>query len=81
MNLAPPLVQASAYQFILDRCLGEYMVPDGYSVIGAGNRLEDRAIIRELRIAHKSQNIFIDPIQRICDYSLMAQMSSRWLHL
>lgn len=44
LNLAPPLVQASAYQFILDRSLGEYVVPEGYSVIAAGNRLEDRAI-------------------------------------
>ena len=43
MNLAPPLVQASAYQFILDRKLGEYRMPDGYGVLAAGNRLEDRA--------------------------------------
>lgn len=48
LNLAPPLVQASAYQFILDRSLGEYVVPEGYSVIAAGNRLEDRASLLEL---------------------------------
>lgn len=48
LNLAPPLVQASAYQFILDRQLGEYVVPEGYSVIGAGNRLEDRANVFEM---------------------------------
>ena len=43
MNLAPPLVQASAYQLILDRRLGTYVVPEGYMMIAAGNRLEDRA--------------------------------------
>jgi len=48
MNLAPNLVQASAYQFILDRRLGEYIVPDGFSVIAAGNRLEDRANVFEM---------------------------------
>ena len=45
LNLAPPLVQASAYQLILDRRLGTYCVPDGFLVIAAGNRLEDRAIM------------------------------------
>ena len=48
MNLAPPLVQASAYQMILDRRLGTYIVPDGYMLVGAGNRLEDRANVFEM---------------------------------
>jgi hypothetical protein len=48
LNLAPPLVQASAYQFILDRSLGEYVVPEGYSVVAAGNRLEDRASVFDM---------------------------------
>jgi len=48
LNLSPPLVQASAYQFILDRKLGEYVVPEGYSVVAAGNRLEDRANVFEM---------------------------------
>jgi len=47
-NLAPPLVQSSAYQLILDRRLGSYKVPDGWAIVAAGNRLEDRAHIFEL---------------------------------
>lgn len=43
LNLAPPLVQSNAYQLILDRKLGDYEVPDGYLVIGAGNTAEDFA--------------------------------------
>jgi len=43
LNLAPPLVQASAYQLILDRRLGSYKLPEGWIVIAAGNKLEDRA--------------------------------------
>lgn len=38
INLAPPLVQSSAYQLILDRKLGDYVVPAGWSIIAAGNR-------------------------------------------
>jgi len=37
-NLAPPLVQYSMYELINDRCLGDYKLPEGWSVIGAGNR-------------------------------------------
>jgi hypothetical protein len=43
LNAAPPLVQAACYQLILDRCIGEYRLPDGWSIIAAGNRETDRA--------------------------------------
>ena len=41
---APPSVSAAAYQLILDRRLGEYMVPDGWAIIAAGNRQGDRGV-------------------------------------
>jgi hypothetical protein len=40
---APPLVQAACLQVTLDRKLGEYELPDGWTVVAAGNRAEDRA--------------------------------------
>ncbi len=40
---APPLVQAACLQLVLDRKLGEYTLPDGWNVIAASNRVEDRA--------------------------------------
>jgi len=55
MNLAPPLVQASAYQMILDRRLGTYLVPEGFMMIGAGNRLEDRANVFEMAAPLKNR--------------------------
>jgi len=48
LNLAPNLTQASSYQLILRRCLGEYQVPEGYGVIAAGNRLEDKAHVFDM---------------------------------
>lgn len=48
INLAPPLVQSSAYQLILDRRLGDYILPDGWVVVAAGNRAEDKAYTFEL---------------------------------
>ncbi|WP_020471423.1 AAA family ATPase, partial [Zavarzinella formosa] len=40
---APPLVQAACLQLTLDRRLGEYALPEGWGVIAASNRAEDRA--------------------------------------
>ncbi|MCK5294173.1 MAG: hypothetical protein KAJ49_05930 [Arcobacteraceae bacterium] len=48
LNLAPPSIQASAYQLILDRRLGDYKLPDGWVIISAGNTAEDRANIFDL---------------------------------
>jgi hypothetical protein len=40
---AAPLVQAACLQLTLDRKIGEYELPEGWSVIAASNRAEDRA--------------------------------------
>jgi len=45
INTAPPAVQASAYQLILDRRVGEYLLPEGWSIIAAGNRENDRGVV------------------------------------
>ncbi len=42
LNAAPAMVQASCYQLVLDRKLGEYTLPDGWAIIAAGNRDSDR---------------------------------------
>ena len=44
LNAAPAMVQASCYQLVLDRKLGEYTLPDGWAIIAAGNRDSDRAV-------------------------------------
>lgn len=45
---APTSVQASAYQLTHDRRLGEYVLPDGWTVMGAGNRQSDRAVANRM---------------------------------
>ena len=44
LNAAPPSVQASAYQLILDRQVGEYRLPQGWAIVAAGNREGDRGV-------------------------------------
>jgi len=45
INSAPPSVQASAYQLILDRKIGDYSLPKGWSIVAAGNRENDRGVV------------------------------------
>jgi hypothetical protein len=40
---APPSVQAACLQLTLDRRLGDYILPPEWAIIGATNRMEDRA--------------------------------------
>lgn len=40
---APTLVQSACLQLVLDRRIGDYKLPDGWIVVAASNRAEDRA--------------------------------------
>ena len=44
MNAAPASVQAAAYQLILNRRIGKYVLPDNVVVIAAGNRESDKGV-------------------------------------
>ena len=48
INMAPPVMQGIAHQLVLDRRVGSYVVPEGWYIIAAGNRLEDRAAVFEM---------------------------------
>lgn len=48
INSAPQGVTAAAYQLILDRRLGDYVLPDGWNIVAAGNRVSDRAIVNQM---------------------------------
>jgi MoxR-like ATPase len=44
ISAAPPSVQAAAYQLILDRRIGEHLLPDNVIIIAAGNRIQDGGV-------------------------------------
>lgn len=44
MNSAAPTVQAAAYQLILNRRVGKYVLPDNVVMIAAGNRESDKGV-------------------------------------
>jgi hypothetical protein len=44
LNSAPASVQAAAYQLVLNRRSGKYVLPDNVAIVAAGNRESDRGV-------------------------------------
>lgn len=66
LNAAPPAVQASAYQLILDRRVGEYQLPEGWAIVAAGNRESDRGVVYRMpsplanRFVHLDMDVHVE---------------------
>ncbi len=60
LNAAPPLVQAACYQLVLDRRIGEYELPPGWTVIAAGNREQDRAVAHRMPSALSNRFVHLE---------------------
>jgi hypothetical protein len=63
LNSAVPDVQKAFYSLILDRRLGDYEMPEGSRVVGAGNRVEDRALVRPMAtaLANRMVHVALEP--------------------
>lgn len=44
MSAAPPSVQAATYQIILNRRIGNYVMPKNAVIVAAGNRVKDKGV-------------------------------------
>jgi hypothetical protein len=60
LTSAPPLNQASAYQLTLDRRIGEWVVPEKFYVMAAGNNLTDRAVVYPMSTALRNRFTHIE---------------------
>ena len=69
MNSAPQSVQAAAYQLVLNRKIGEYNLPDGWSVMAAGNRASDRSVVHAMPAALANRFVHLDFDINVDDWS------------
>ena len=53
-------VQKAFYSLINDRRLGEYRLPDGSVVVGAGNRAQDQAIVKPMSSALMNRMLHVE---------------------
>lgn len=68
INSAAQATQAAAYQLILDRKLGAYVLPKEWSIISAGNRDTDRAIVNKMSTALRNRFTHIDVDTNVDDW-------------
>ena len=69
INVAPKMVQGSLYQLVLDRKLGDYEVPDGWAVVAAGNRRQDRAIVPDAGTALGTRFLHLELEPNLDDFT------------
>jgi ATPase family associated with various cellular activities (AAA) len=63
INMATPALQGVAQQLILDRKVGNYLVPENWQIWAAGNRKEDRAAVYDMPapVLNRFIHLRIDP--------------------
>jgi hypothetical protein len=69
LNAAPAMVQASCYQLVLDRKLGEYTLPEGWAIIAAGNRDSDRAVTTRMPTPLRNRFVHLEFEVDVQDWS------------
>lgn len=75
LNSAAPAVQASAYQLILDRQVGEYRLPDGWAIVAAGNREGDRGVVYRLPSPLANRFVHVEMEVNVEDWRMWAMRS------
>mgnify|MGYP003108431740 FL=1 len=76
---APPATQNAFLQLLLTRQVGDYTMPDGWSVISAGNRLTDAAAVYQMPspVRNRLMHYELEPnINTWCDWALQHDVDS-----
>lgn len=66
VNAAPPATAAAAYRLVLDREIGNYKMPEGWSIVAAGNRESDKGVTYKMpaplanRFVHGEMEVSFD---------------------
>lgn len=76
INTALPAVQVVAYQLTHDRRIGDYVLPDGWLVVAAGNRQSDRAVVNRMSSALASRFLMVNYEPSVNDWSAWAVRSN-----
>ena len=73
---AQPLVQNAASELVLDRRIGDYLFPEGWIIVAAGNRRQDRAATQELpaHLKNRFSHCEVDP--KFSDWAKWAAMTN-----
>ena len=76
MNVAPQSVQAAAYQLVLNRSLDDYVMPDGWHIVAAGNNIEDRGVTHQMPSPLANRFIHLDVEEDLEEFSMWAMKAN-----
>jgi len=76
LNSAPPAVQAAAYQLILNRRVGTYVLPRGVDIVAAGNREGDRGVTYRMPAPLANRFVHLELRQDFDDWQEWAVMNN-----
>lgn len=72
LNAAPQSVQAASYQLMLNRRIGEYLLPDGVSIVAAGNRMTDKGVTFQMPSPLRNRLIHLEMESNFDDWQAWA---------
>ena len=79
LTAADKTLQVAAYEFILDRRLGDlYKVPKNWYIVAAGNRTEDRAVACSMSSALANRFLHVEVVPQLKDF--LAYGESHGMH-
>lgn len=73
INSATPATQAAAMQLTLDRKIGDYVLPDGWDIVAAGNRESDRAVVSRMpsALSLRFKHVDMEPnLEDFCNWAI-----------
>ncbi len=68
-----PDVQKAFYSLLLERRIGEYLLPEGTWVVAAGNRAEDKALVRTISSALVNRVLILNIRIDVSEWLMWAQ--------
>lgn len=72
ISSAVQAIQVAAYQLILDRRCGDYIVPAGWTIIAAGNRKTDRGVVHNMSSALANRLLHFELEPDLDDWKIWA---------
>ena len=77
---APPLVQSACLQLVLDRRVGDYVLPPQWQIVAAGNRQGDRAGAHAVITPLLNRFLHVDLCPNLEDWLAWATLPSSNIH-
>ena len=75
LSAAPPANQASLYQLVWDRMLGDYRLPPGVRIFATGNRVSDRGVAYRMPTPLVSRFMHLEVIPDVTGWCAWAAMN------